>query len=101
MIGFEQIFLICKVRFVLCPRLLVVDFSKFIEQVLTSAVFDVFPLQLGPAPVEDYQYNAVSLHNVVGLNLVFIVRVQKVLQLKLLLWLNKLGCLRVLVELEE
>ena len=96
-----------------------VDFSKFIEQVLTSAVFDVFSLQLGPAPVEDYQYNAVSLHNVVGLNLVFIVRVQKVLQLKLLLWLNKLGSLpvklqttirtgqfsniylRVLVELEE
>ena len=39
----------------------------------------------------------VSLHNVI-MNLILEIRVQKVLQLELLLWLDKLGCLPVKYE---
>lgn len=72
-----------------------VNFSNSIEHVLTSFVFDVFSLRLGSTSVKDYQYQA-ELHDVV-LNLIFKIRIQKVFQLKLLLWLYQLGCLRVLV----
>lgn len=82
-----------------------VDFSKLLEHLRTSDSFeltsDVFLcfsfLHLVLFILCQWKTSTHgSLHDVI-MNLILEIRVQKVLQLELLLWLDELRCLRVLI----